>query len=306
MTDAVPGAVSEASIPLDPPHTGDVVGRDVLTERCQSLEQALRARNIVSADDVDKARPGGAHNPDPSALGWLAYFAQLHRWHATDMAAHPPAGAAGRWDARAMDDMRAALAAEPRQLTLDSGRQVAVYPKGEHALNRLAVIGLACEWVTVRRLALMDEDQTPDTLAALRAAVDAEAQLTAEFLAILTHPGPGVPWAEESRWEQETPAWCRDDVSPFDVIAMRRAHLDVNLLRVNAIAERTRHLSAGGSEAMPLAAFLGVMAAELHVRPEDLARRWTLGEVFASALARWEAQERGKAKAEAERDRGPR
>lgn len=275
---------------------GDIVGRDVLVERCTMLEQALRAANLVSVDEVDKARPGGAHNPDPSAHGWLSYFAQLHRWHATSGATVAPR--ANRWDGVAMEDLRAALAAEPIPLTLDNGRAVAVYPKGEHALTRVAVASLAAEWVAVRRLALMSADPSPDSLAAIRAAAEAEAALTAEFVWIVTHPGPGVPWPSEDRWETTPPAWCRDDVSPFDILAIRKAHLDVNLLRINAIAERTRHLAQGGSEAMPLAAFLGVMAADLQVKPEDFARKWSLGEIFASSLAKWEAQERARRKAE--------
>lgn len=294
--DALTNPVSADGAPL-----GDVVGRDVLVERCTLLEHALRTRDDVTADDIDKARPGGAHNPDPSAHGWLSYFAWLHRAHATSGAAKAVT-ASQRWDARGMDDMRAALAAEPIPLTLDSGRTVAVYPKGEHALNRVAVAGLAAEWVTARRVALMAEPPTADTLAALDRAVEAEAALIAEFVWVVTHPGPGVPWTDESTWAHTPPTWCKDDVSPFDVVAIRKAHLDVNLLRVNAIAERSRHLAEGGGDAMPLAAFLGVMASELQVKPEELARKWSLGEIFATSLAKWEASERAKRKADAERD----
>lgn len=235
-------------------------------------------------------------------MGWLTYLCWLHSAYAKGPAV-PHTSTAARWDARAMDDMRAALAAEPIHLTLSSGRSVAVYPKGEHALHRLAVGQIALRWLTERRLALLLEAEanaSPDVIDLLHKATAAEAHLQAEFVAIVTHAGAGVPWAESSSWTQPVPRWMRDDLNTADIVALQRAHLEVNLLRINAIADRSRSFASGG-DPMPLAAFLGVMADELKVQPEVMARRYSLGEVFAMSYAKFEAHERAKAKADADR-----
>lgn len=263
------------------------------------LEQSVRAASTATPAQLDAARPGGAENPDRSAMGLLYYFGALSRWHA--MGPSVPTKHSMRWDSAAMDDLRAALAAEPITIVMDSGRKVAVHPKGEHALHRVALASLSCEWITVQRLTLHEAETTPQTLEALRKAIEAEAMLTAEFVWIVTHPGAGLPFSDDAQWEHDAPAWIREELTPFDIIAIRRAHLEVNLLRINAISERSRHLAGGGSEAIPLASFLGVMSNELQVQPEVLVRQWSLGAIFGSSLAKWEAQERAKRKADDER-----
>ena len=280
----------------------DGVGRDVLEARAVVLEAAVAKQPGMTAETIAAHRPGGVENRDPSAMGWLTYLCWLHSAYAKGPAV-PSTSAATRWDARAMDDMRAALAAEPVYLTLSSGRTVAVHPKGEHALHRLAVGQIALRWLTERRLALMLEAETngtPAVIDLLYKATAAEAHLQAEFVAIVTHAGAGVPWPESGSWTQPVPLWMRDELTTADLVAIQRAHLEVNLLRINAIADRSRSFASGG-DPMPLAAFLGVMAEELKVRPEEMARRYSLGEVFAMSYAKFEAHERAKAKADADR-----
>lgn len=301
MPKTVPKAQAKRTRTIAAPDSilADGVGRDVLEARAEMLLRSVARQSNVTPEMLAAYRPGGADNPDQSAMGWLMYLCQLHRWHATGPQ-QPEAHASARWDARAMDDLRAALAAEPIHLTLDSGKQVAVFPKSEHALTRIVIGQLACEWVTQRKLALLDTEPTPDTLRALRHAADAEAELIGEFIWIVTHEGPGVPWTSETQWAHDVPSWMQHEVTPFDVIAIRRAHVEVNMLRVASISERSQHLAKGHSEAMPLAAFLGVTANDLKIDPADLARRWSLAGVFASSLARYEATERAKQQAEAE------
>lgn len=286
-------STNTTSVPLDS------VGRDVLEERCRVLEQAVRRQPNVKPETLAAQRPGGMDNSDTSAMGWLAYHTWLTRMHASGPG--QPTASRARWDAQAIADLRAALAAEPIHLTLDGGREVAVHPKSEYALNRIVLLSLATEFVTVRKMALLEAPDTADRLDVLKKAIDAEARLQWEFVAIVTHPGPGLPWTDDSQWEHDSPAWIREEVTPFDVVQLVQAHEEVNVKRVHAISERTRHLVQGNSASAPLAAFLGTMSAELAVQPEELTRKWSLGAIFASALAKFEAHDAAQKKAESER-----
>ncbi len=284
----------------------DGVGRDVLQERAEVLLRSVARQSNVTPELLAAHRPGGADNPDTSAMGWLSYLCQLHRWHATGPA-QPENKRAGRWDAQAIEDLRDAMAAQPIQLRLEDGREVAVYPKGDYALGRIVAGQVALQWATEHRVLLLNLQSEGQTLSAreilsLRQAVEFESALTREFVWILTHPGADVPWDDDTTWDHELPDWTRG-VTSFDLIAIRRAHLEVNLMRINAIAARTDAI-VNGSEAMPLQAFLGVMAADLHIPPREFARRWSLGEIIASNMAKHEATERAHAQARREAEHG--
>lgn len=291
---------ADAAVAPDPSSQGDVVGRDVLEARCALLEQSVRASGHVPAGEIDAVRPGGSENPDTSAHGWLHFLCNLHRMHERGPAVRTKGGGS-RWDQTAMDALREALAAAPIPLVLSNGTKVSVHPKSEYALHRLLVNDKALQWCVTRRLALEDVDpHTPESLRALHTAIELQRQLEAEFAAICCAPGAGIGPEDGAAWEVPVPEWTRT-LEPYDILAIRRAHIEVNVVRVQEVSERTKQY-AEGSGSMPLAAFLGVMAGEMGVQPADLARRWSLGEVFAQALVRWEAQERAKQDAERKAD----
>ncbi|HYW30577.1 MAG TPA: hypothetical protein VE869_03645 [Gemmatimonas sp.] len=274
--------------------------RDVLEDRARLLELSVRRQSNVKPEDVLAQRPGGVANPDQSAMGWLTYVCWLTRMHATGPQQVGPARP--RWDARAMEDMRAAHHAEPVHLTLQAGRKVAVHPKGDQAMLRLILNQFAMRWVLERRMALQEADPTASIIEALQKALTAESQLTNEFVWILVHPGPGLPWRNDGGWEHQVPGWIGTEVSGYDLIAVRSAHIEVNFARIAGIAERSRQFASTGDESMPLAAFMGVMSDELHVRGQELAERWSWGEIFASSLAKVYASQQAKEKAEQRAD----
>jgi hypothetical protein len=279
----------------------DGVGRDVLEARAGILEMAVAKLPGVTPDAMQAQRPGGSENRDPSAMGWLSYLCWLSAEYAKGPAVPKSSGL--RWDAQAMNDLRAALAEEPVYVTLQSGRRVSVHPKGEAALHRLAVNQVALAWANEQHMGMMmamEREATAEGLHVLRLASDAVSRLRAEFVAIVTHPGPWVPWDDEATWDHPIPAWTRDEVTPLDLATLRQAYLEVNVHRVNAIAARTRQFGSGG-DAMPLPAFMGVMAEELKVKPEEFVKRYSIGAVFAMAFTKFEASERAKAKADAEK-----
>jgi hypothetical protein len=235
-------------------------------------------------------------------MGWLHFLCNLHRMHERGPAAVSTTGAV-RWDARAMEDVRAAMHNEPIPLKLTMDGTWAVYPKSEYALHRCALIEVVLRWVATTRVALADVPTTTETIELTRLLIDLQARMDGELAWIVTTPGCDVPWPDGAGWEPEIPPVFRT-LDVLDTIQIWRAHLDVNLTRINMIAQRTHTLSQGG-EAMPLPAFLGVMSSELKVQPSDLARKWSLGELFAQAFMKWESNERAKRDAKRDADANP-
>jgi hypothetical protein len=278
----------------------DAVGCDVLQTRCALLERSVLKQSTTSPEKLAAQRPGGAENPDTSAMGWLSYL----QWLSTEFGRGPmvPQSTSLRWSAQASDDLRTALAAEPITLQLESGREVAVHPKSLHALSRVAHGQLCLEWLIAHRVAVEDApDPTAAHLALHRQAVDAEAVLVAEFVWIATHPGPGLPW-DDNEGPTLPPAWTRDEITPGDVLRLQAAFAEVNLARVSTLSARVRALIGGGaSDAAPLASFLGIVASEHGVRPEEIARTWSVAGAFAATLARLEVTERARIDADAKR-----
>lgn len=276
------------------------VGRDVLEARIATLEPTVLRQGNVTSEQLAEWRPGGKENPDPSASGLLTYLCQLHRWHATGPQ-QPTSSASPRWTPQALDDVRAALAADPVYVTLASGERRGVFPKSQFALHRIAFLDRALAWAAEQRLALELAHATDAVqLEALQAGIQLQTRLEREFAEIVCHPGPELPWPDGAGWDPPLAPWSAT-LDPLDLLALRKAFLDVNLLRLHTISERTRALADGDTEAMPLASFLGVMANDLGVQPSVIARQWSLGEVFAQALVKWDANERATAKADAAR-----
>jgi hypothetical protein len=280
----------------------DAVGADVLQARCALLERSVMKLPGITVEKLAAMRPGGPENPDPSAMGWLSYL----QWLSVEFGRGPgqPQAGALRWSAQASDDLRAALSAEPIALTLESGRVVAVHPRSLHALNRVAHGQMTLEWLIAHRVAIEDAaDPSAAQLDLHRKAIEAEAALVAEFVWITTHPGPGLPWDDTTDTREATPpAWTRDEITPGDLLRIQAAFAEVNLARVSTLSARVRALVGGGSsDAQPLAAFLGIVAAEHGIRPEEIARTWSVSAAFAAALAKVETTERARIDADAKR-----
>jgi hypothetical protein len=282
----------------------DVISKEVLQARCALLEASVRNAGTVTAEQIAAVRPGGKENPDQSAHGHLFFFGALSRWFG--MGPQQPTRHTMRWDAGAMEDLRRALHAEPIELTLESGERVACHPKGELAIKEVMINQVALRWITAVRLALEAMEPSPGVIDTLAKAVEAEHQLHGEFVAIVLHPGAGLPWDRRSRWDRPLPP-IADTVTAFDLMAIRRAYWETNLFRVNTIADRTREFVKGG-DAMPLEAYIGTLAGEMQLQPEVLVREWSRGETFAMSLTRFEANERAREKAESDAAarRGPR
>lgn len=287
----------------------DGVGRDVLEFRAGVLERSVQALPGITPETLQAQRPGGVANRDTSAMGWLSYLCWLSATRGTGAptrALHVTDSA--RWSPQAVDDLRKAFAAEPIHLTLESGRQVSVHPKGSVAAARIVRNQLVTEWVQAQRVALLaQQPTTPEIVAQIDLANRAESRLRAEWLWCITHPGPKLPWAITGPdalpvSDPEPPVEYHDALTTADELLLQRAFVETNYLRIATLSERVRQqVGSKDSESAPLAHFMGVIAAEYGVQPEVMASEWSIGAAFASALARAESTNRAMKREEHER-----
>lgn len=295
----------------------DSVGRDVLETRALLLERSVLKLPGVTPELLQSQRPGGVANRDASAMGWLTYLNWLHGMRGVALPgqsarAHAASTSPTRWSPQVVDDLRRAFAAEPIFLTLESGLQVGVYPKGLVAASRIVRSQLVLQWVQAKRAGLLAlRPTTPAILDAIDAANRCEARLIAEWVWCVTFPSPRLPWAltgpeAEVVSDPEPPTLFHDAISKPDLLLLERAFLEVNYLRIATLAERMQaQHEQKPSESAPLAHFLGVIASEHGVQAETMALDWSVGAAFAAALSRAESTADATARARDPRGHGP-
>jgi len=115
-----------------------------------------------------------------------------------------------------------------------------VYPKGYTALLTLVEMERQYRELIAWRTALeAHEDPPPELMQAFGLLARAQARLQATFVWIVTHPGPGVPYAlcHAMPWDVEDgmpPQWCFD-LDPLDILRITAAHVEVNVLRLQSL-----------------------------------------------------------------------
>lgn len=299
----------------------DSVGRDVLETRALLLERSVLKLPGVTPELLQAQRPGGVANRDASAMGWLTYLNWLHGMRGVALPGqsargHAAATSPTRWSPQVVDDLRRAFAAEPIFLTLESGLQVGVYPKGLVAASRIVRNQLVLEWLETQRAALFAiEPTTPEILEAIDYANACEARLRSEWLWCIATPGPRLPWdvsasallgMREGDTAPLAPPEYHDALTQRDVIAVHRAFIEVNYLRLATLSERMQsNADRRETESAPLAHFLGVIAGEHGVQAEIMAHDWSIGAAFASALSRAESTAEATRRAKEKSDRSP-
>jgi hypothetical protein len=188
-----------------------------------------------------------------------------------------------RQKAAALDHAVAdALAAVPERVRCDDGEERGVHPKSYHALRWLDSLD--------RQLSLVLAEAAREVETTADVAVDALSPL-AESLCVrlwawvLTERGPGLPFEDDDA--PEPPDWTQR-LTPGDLIRFAEAHVRVNHKRNALIA--SAFPGEKGESRLSLAGFLGTVANDLHTRPFDLLRRWSLGELFAQRVTAAHAQ----------------
>lgn len=254
-----------------------------IQERSRVLRLSLLARGEPAAA-LEACAPGGAENQVEDALGAAiteyallrAKFA-LKEWQAEDT------------KARAHEALARALSNSPVdvRLTLTTDeRKFAVYPKSFHALKWCDSLDRALSDVVGKAQTLEDLD--------VRAMAPLMESLAARlWVWILTSPDPWLPF-DEGR-PPEPPEWT-GRLAPEDLLALLRAHLEVNRERVALVTSLFPPEREHNSK-LPLAGFLGTVAHELGHRPSDVLTRWSLGEAFAQAVVAAQAAREARAAA---------
>lgn len=254
-----------------------------LVERCRALRGTLLSRG-ESATTLDGYAPGGAENAATDPFGGrVAEYALLRGrvafldWMEQDRMARGQAALA------------AALVNAPVPVTLSDGEKRAVHPKSYHALAWCDALDRALAEVSEKAHQLEDLE--------IRATAPLTKSLAVRLWAwILTCPEPGLPFDEGA--PADPPAWT-ESLAPEDLLTLLSAHLEVNRER-NRLVATLFPAEREAESRLSLSGFLGTVAQELHQRPSDVLRRWTMGEAFAQAVVSAEAQREAKARAAAD------
>ncbi|MGV3710315.1 MAG: hypothetical protein ACO1Q7_15895 [Gemmatimonas sp.] len=270
--------------------------------RAEALVGDIKNQPEVSQEEHDANKPGGEANPATDAQGWLWYLTWLHRKQAgSPLSAIRPRV---RWSEDAARDLNDVLAENPVYVPLHDGTSIAVYPKGDYALDRIAFINAALHFVVPQQDALKaaiaeSENPTPQQLEALKAATELRHQLEREFIWILITPGSSVPWDDDGNWDHDIPDHV-PQTAGYDWQLFVGAHAEVNALRLTVLSETSRTYARGGDSGdLSKDSFNAVMAKELGVSPRELVRRWSKGMLYGMAFENMKAHERARAKAEA-------
>lgn len=274
----------------------DVIEVSALRERCATLEHDLVSKKLVVPEAVAAVMPGGVNNPSTTPSAWMRAFEQLVRMHAVGSAP----GATRRASEKASDDeiedvLAAALADEPAQVECVDGATHQVYPKSYHALRWLDHLDAQLKVRMTIARAIAD---TPHPLEEVRAPMLAplvESLAVRLWLWILTAETPGLPFAEDEA-DPSPPEWTKE-VAPNDLLRFLNAHHEVNGRRLALLSAAFPAESTSGGR-LSLAGFLGAVSSEKGLKTRDVMRQWSLGSVFAAAIANAESNKLAREAAE--------
>jgi hypothetical protein len=272
----------------------DVAG---LRAECRELRELCAAKSLATDEELAAYWPGGVENDLVGADAWIYCYSQLARFLGRRELLERT-----RETARAELEgaVRAAAAALPEPVALTTGPR-AVHPKSAYALEWLTALDRTVAAIAVQLVEASDVVREQPSVVLPHAA---RALAVRTWAWVLTHPGPGLPWDDESS-PIDPPEWTAA-LAPEDLLLLDRAHRQVNAERLRIMAAAFP-ASEDGSEPSRLAlgGFLAGYAHEHGQQPSDIVRRWSLGEVFAASIAASEAHRQAEARAAAKAKREP-
>ncbi len=219
-----------------------------LRARCLRMRDTASVRSLASPDELTACWPGGENNPRRDKGGWIVAYGQLCKF-------------IGRRERLAGED----TLKERTQVMLLRGSPHAValitpidgqpptlhvHPKSYDTLVTLAEMERTVREMAAWRSLLETQPEALEVTNALGFLARSLARLHATFVWIVTHPGPGVPYAASFAlpWDLDElpPAWC-SLVDPYDLLRLAHAHTEVNLgrLRMLPTLERATDRGAG-------------------------------------------------------------
>lgn len=263
---------------------------------CETLASTIVHQRFATADELAPHRPGGGENADDGPAGWLRYYAKLHRIHAVRAEA-PATSPVLVADAMARDRLKlSALNEEPIAIATSVGER-RVFPKSKWALDAMAECERRIGYLSERRDAIEAEGPSGLTLDLVKR-IDIEMGYQLALIVwVATTEGPGLPFEPFTAMTPAVPAEVME-LSPLDCLAIQRAFVECNLLRLLALREQTKAPKPG--ESVPM--WSGFYAGRAHatgIPARTLYRDRSLPGLVAESAITGEEQE--KARDEAER-----
>lgn len=253
-----------------------------LRNTTELLERQAVAGGQLTETALDDRRPGtGADYPEISVHSWFAYAL----WLAERLGA-PRLDQADRPLARVLHD---ALADAPARFALTHGHRMEVHPKSLDTLDLLDALDAELQQVLqemrATAAAVANDELSPTDGAAVHLlGTLLKARSVRLYAWILSHPGPGVPFAADDA-DPRPPEWTAD-LTAADLEAIVRAHFQVNRADLDFLARAFPGDSAPGTSRLPLSGFVGSYANEMGVPTRELMCNVAVRSLFAGALVR--------------------
>lgn len=262
-----------------------------MRRRCADLRTSLLHAHSATEEELAAYWPGGSENSDSKGLGaWLYCWGNLMRF----MARQEPAREQALLDVA----LARQLAAQPMVVPTTGGETRHVYPKSYHALRFLDMLDRELVML-IDRARVADVDSGDGAAVAMLAPL-MESLAVRLWAWILTHPAPGLPF-DDGGEAPDPPAWTQT-LSATDLLSLMRAHAQVNARDLQIIAGAFPQDAGGVETRLSLAGFLGTASDALGVRPFELMRKWSLGELFAQRVTAAESARASHAAAKAHRE----
>lgn len=207
-----------------------------LKDQCRRVRNGVLKRSLASAAELDDLEPA-----NDSYNHWVHYYAQLWRIYEREkFLKHGSEYATAK--------LLAALDAEPIEVTLVDQSTVTVHPKSHVALGWLGDHFRALNWLGAALEVLrakIDEGEKVggpafEMLDSARREHDFHLAL---ILWSICHPGPGLPWDDDSETPEELPLEARRfyELHPIDVTRIERACQEVNATRLSVLPKPKEH-----------------------------------------------------------------
>lgn len=270
-----------------------------LNQRSAAIAEHLKARKLATQDEIEKCY-AEAEEPDlKAAMAYAALRVLLHE-RAPDN--HDKRSQRKSADRTILDALRGASKAVTLTDPIEGFRELSVHPKSLNALIELAerdaVIGFFNTGLDALH-ELVKVNPTPERVEHVARATRELAYQQRICVWIVTHPGPGLPFAEEET-SPRLPAWL-DDLSPVDALLVFRAHEDVNAGRLAALQNLPRGKKGSDDGERGWGVYLANLASLLNRTAEQLSRDQSLAALFAQSYVHAVDQERAMDEAKAGR-----
>lgn len=256
------------------------ISGQLLRDECGTLERAVLAAGLATADVLKPWKPGGERNETKDATAWLRYLTRLHRFHARGETRTESSNGS-----RAFQDTEvlAALREDPIPVHLPSlpvTETIKVYPKSMDALLIIHGLDIQLTWMLAQRKALLDME-TPDAVDALPRVADAISYTYQLLVWVVTHPGPEAPFAATDDAPQPPESIRR--LEPWDYVVICDAHQKhmTRLQALSALLDDRQANEEGGSRPS-WSVFYGTMSLDLGIPAMQLMKYRALVGLMAS------------------------